>query len=106
MTNMEGIEYISFQIIASSGIARSYYIEAIQYAKNKEFEKAEENIIQADNKYIEAHHVHVKLLQEEAMKNKIELNILLVHALDQMMSAEAFGILAKEFINLYKIIID
>ena len=99
---MEGIEYISFQIIASSGTARSYYIEAIQFAKNKEFEKAEECIQQADKEYIEAHHIHAKLIQEEAMNNKSEINVLLIHALDQMMSAETFGILAKEFISLYQ----
>lgn len=99
---MEGIEYISFQIIASSGTARSYYIEAIQFARNKEFEKAEECILQADKEYIEAHHIHAKLIQEEAMNNKSELNVLLIHALDQMMSAETFGILSKEFMDLYK----
>ena len=103
---MEGLEYISFQIIASSGTARSYYIEAIQYAKNKEFDKAEECIQLADKEYIDAHHIHAKLIQEEAINQKSEINILLIHALDQMMSAESFGILSREFVYLYKKIID
>ena len=103
---MEGLEYISFQIIASSGTARSYYIEAIQYARNNEFKKAEECIIQADKEYIQAHYIHTRLIQEEAMNQNSEINILLIHALDQMMSAESFGILAREFICLYKKIID
>ena len=99
---MDGLEYISFQIIAASGTARSYYIEAIQYARNKEFNKSEICIIEADKEYINAHHIHTKLIQEEAINNHSEINILLIHALDQMMSAESFGILAKEFIELYK----
>ena len=33
---------------------------------------------------------------------KIEMNLLLTHAEDQLMSAEAFGILAEKFIRLYK----
>ena len=99
---MNGIEYISFQIIAASGTARSYYIEAIQYARNKEFEKAENCIIEADKEYINAHYIHTKLIQNEAINKDSEINILLIHALDQMMSAETFGIISKEFIELFK----
>ena len=45
---MNGLEYISFQIIAASGTARSYYIAAVQYARNTEFNKSELCIIEAD----------------------------------------------------------
>ena len=106
MIEMEGLELISFQMIAASGAARSYYIEAIQYAKQKDFQKAKECMKEADNEYIEAHRLHASLLQKEAIGEKSEFQILFIHALDQMMSAETFGILAKEFIEIYQKIID
>ena len=101
---MEGMEIICFQIIASSGIARSNYIDAIRYAKKGQFEKAEALIQEANIEYIEAHKVHASIIQKEAMGEKTECSILLIHAQDQLMSAETFGILAKEFLDLYKII--
>lgn len=41
------------------------------------------------------------MITKEAAGEKIEGGILLVHAEDQLMSAEAFSILAEEFIDLY-----
>ena len=38
---MEGLELTAFQIIAAVGTARSSYIEAIQKAKEGDFEEAE-----------------------------------------------------------------
>ena len=35
---MEGLELVSFQIIAAAGSARSSYVEALQAAKNGNFE--------------------------------------------------------------------
>lgn len=103
---MEGLEYISFQIIAASGTARSYYIEAIQLAKKKEFIQSQKLINEADKEYIEAHRIHSKMIQKEANGEKEEMHILFIHALDQLMSAEIFGIMAKELIEIYKRIIE
>ena len=37
-----------------------------------------------------------------ARSNYIVMDLLLTHAEDQLMSAEAFGILAEKFVDLYK----
>lgn len=99
---MEGIELICFQIISTVGNARSLYIEAIQAAKAGDFEKAEELIKEGEASFTEGHAAHGKLIQQEASGETTTMTLLLTHAEDQLMSAEAFGILSREFIDLYK----
>ena len=102
MTKMEGLELISFQIISAVGTARSMYIEAIQKAKEGDFEGAKELIAQGEEVFTQGHHAHAELIQKEANGEKTEFALLLMHAEDQLMSAEAFGILATEFVDVYK----
>lgn len=99
---MEGLELISFQIISAVGSARSNYIEAISCARNGEYDRAEELIKEGEELFVTGHKAHAELIQQEASGNKTEVQLLLIHAEDQLMSAEAFGILAKEFIEVYK----
>lgn len=99
---MEGIELISFQIISAVGTARSMYIEAIQLAKAGDFEGAEKLMEEGQQVFVQGHHAHAELIQKEANGEKTEFALLLMHAEDQLMSAEAFGILAQEFIDIYK----
>ena len=95
---MEGLELICFEIISSVGMARSLYIEA----KAGNFEQAQELIKQGDESFTEGHHSHAKLIQQEAGGEATQMTLLLTHAEDQLMSAEAFKILSQEFMDLYK----
>lgn len=99
---MEGLELICFEIISSVGMARSLYIEAIQEAKKGNFTRAEELIQEADESFHQGHQSHAKLIQKEASGDATTMTLLLTHAEDQLMSAEAFKILSQEFIDLYK----
>ena len=99
---MEGLELVSFQIIAAAGSARSSYVEALQAAKNGNFEEAEALIKQGDTDFVEAHHVHAELIQKFAGGEDPGANIQLIHAEDQVMSAEVLKLMALEFIELYK----
>jgi PTS system cellobiose-specific IIA component len=99
---MEGLELTAFQIISAVGTARSCYIEAIQSSKNGDFAEAERLIIEGDTAFNSGHTVHAALLQKEAQTSELVLNLLIVHAEDQLMSAEGFKIIALEFIDLYK----
>lgn len=99
---MEGLELVSFQIIAAAGSARSSYVEALQAAKQGNFEEAEALIKQGDTDFVEAHHVHAELIQKFAGGEDPGANILLIHAEDQVMSAEVLKLMALEFIDLYK----
>ena len=99
---MEKIELIYFQMISAVGTAKSMYIEAIQFAKMGDFEKAEECVEEGNEMFIEGHQAHAKLLQKEASGEKIEFSLLLIHAEDQFMVTDSFKILTLEFIDLYK----
>lgn len=99
---MEGIELIAFQIISAVGTARSFYIEAIQEAKKGNFEEAEKMMEEGQKSFVEGHEAHSGLLQKEASGEGNVVCLLLLHAEDQLMSAEGFGIIAREFIDLYK----
>lgn len=99
---MEGLELVSFQIIAAAGTARSSYVEALQAAKEGRYDDAKELIKQGDEAFTEAHHVHADLIQKFAAGEEVGANILLIHAEDQVMSAEVFKLLAEEMIDVYK----
>ena len=101
---MEGLELVSFQIISAVGTARSMYIEAIEEAKNGDIEKARELIAEGEKIFTEGHSAHAGLIQQEAAGNPVQMQLLLTHAEDQLMSAEAFGILSKQFVDMYEIV--
>ena len=99
---MQDIEMICFSIISNVGMARAAYIEAIDLANEGKFEEAEEKIEEGNKFFVEGHHSHTELIQKEAGGDGVNVNLLLVHAEDQMMSAESFKILAEKFIQLNK----
>ena len=99
---MEGMEMICFQIISSVGSARSNYIEAIHEAKKGDYEAAKKLIEEGKEMFVAGHAAHAQLVQQEAAGDSVQVQLLLVHAEDQLMSAEAFGILAEEFMDVYK----
>jgi len=98
---MEGLELVAFQIISAVGTARSCYIEAIQEAKQKNYDRAKELIEEGDKSFVEGHDAHLKLLQEEAEGKGATTSLLVLHAEDQLMSAEGFKLIALEFIDVY-----
>lgn len=97
-------ENIIFQIISCSGEARSFSMEAIQYAKKGEIEKALGCIGEADQKLAKAHKEQTKLIQSEAAGQKVPLSLLLIHAQDHLMNAITVKDMAQEFVDLYETI--
>ncbi len=103
------IESILCEIITEVGSARSLYIEATQTAREKDLDKANELIRQGQSAFNRGHRIHADLLRQVCAKGHTpvfqsdERMMLLTHAEDQLMSAEAFGILAEEFLALYQV---
>lgn len=91
-----------FQMITYVGTARSCYINAIQCAKEGKFDEAAKLIKEGEDAFVQGHDGHSDLLAKEASGELSETGILLIHAEDQLMSAEGFRIIAEEFISLYK----
>ncbi len=104
MTEFDELVQASFQIIAVVGTARSCYIEAIGAAKRGEYEEAFRLIDQGEEAFGKGHELHTGLLKCEASGDPVAMTLMLTHAEDQLMSAESFGILAHEFIDVYRAI--
>ncbi len=96
------LELLCFQIITYVGTARTHFINAIQSAKAGNYEEAENLLKQGDEAFAEGHKGHAGLLTKDANGELTGGYMILMHAEDQLMSAEAFRILADEFIALYK----
>ena len=99
---MEGMELISFQIIAAVGTAKSMYIEAIQAAKKGDFDEADQLIKEGAEVFLDGHKAHASLIQKEASGEKVDFSLLLMHAEDQLMNAETTKLMAVEIIELYR----
>ena len=99
---MDEQEQIVINLIVNAGSARSSAIEAIQYAKAGDMEKANESLQQAKESVNEAHHSQTEMIQAEIRGEKTPLNLLMVHAQDHLMTAITFIDLAKEVVAVYK----
>ena len=97
---MEGLEMICFKIIAGVGAARSCFIEAMQIARKGDYEKAEQLIQDGEKEFVNAHQAHAELITNEANGNKTDVTLLLLHAEDQIMSAETIKIMALKMIEM------
>ena len=95
-------EQIAFSIILHAGDARSHALEALRYAREHKFVEAGESIAQAKVKLIAAHHIQTDLLQAEARGEKQEINLLLIHAQDHLMTAILAKDLIEEMILMFK----
>lgn len=96
------LEMKCFEIITNVGSARSFFVEAIAQAKKGDFEAAQASMHQGEEAFKLGHHAHADLVQAEANEENVQVTLLLVHAEDQLMSAEGFKIIANEFIDLYR----
>lgn len=91
-----------FQVITFVGTARSCFINAIQCAKEGKYDEAAEMLKQGDDAFVQGHHGHAALAEKEAHGELPQISLLLLHAEDQLMSAEGFRTIAEEFIAVYK----
>ncbi|MFL0248831.1 PTS lactose/cellobiose transporter subunit IIA [Clostridium neuense] len=98
----EELELTTMEIVAYAGDARSKYIEALNAANDKEYDKAEALVKEGNDLITEAHNVQTKMIQMEASGEKIEVGFLVVHAQDHLMTVMLLRDLVKNLINLYK----
>lgn len=93
---------IAFQIIASAGGAKGLYLEALEAAKNGDFEAAKAKIEEGDECFTQGHKAHADVLTRMANGEEIVMDVLMVHAEDQMMSTETVKIFVEQLIDLLK----
>ena len=86
-------------LIMYGGNAKS---DAMEAAKEGNFELADQKIADAEASLVEAHHSQTGLLTQEAQGNNMTVTLLTVHSQDHLMTSIAFTDLAKEIIDIYR----
>ncbi len=99
---MDELELICFKMISNLGGARSMFMESIVASRNGEFEKAQALIKEGEALRRLGHDVHFDLLTKESSGDKTAINLLLVHAEDQLMSAEVIQLVAEESLIIHQ----
>lgn len=95
-------EEVVFTIIARSGNSKGYSFQALNAARQGNFNECNELMQKAKNELLEAHHIQTKMIQDEAAGVKQELNLLMVHAQDHLMNASLAKDLIAEMILMYR----
>lgn len=95
-------EMVSMTIIANSGDARSFAFRALEEAKVGNFDEADKLMKESDASANLAHKAQTELLFSEANGNKQDINVLLIHSQDHLMTSMLAAELIKEIILLYK----
>ncbi len=96
------LETIAMGLIGNAGEGKSLAFEALALAKKKDFENARKKLQEAQSKMYEAHHIQTELIVKEADGDKIEMNLILIHAQDHLMNALLAKELIAEMIELYE----
>jgi PTS system cellobiose-specific IIA component len=99
---MNDLEMIMFNIISTVGSARSMYINAVREAKKGNINEAKKMITDGEELFAQGHKAHSELIQKDSAGELKEITLLLVHAEDQLMSAEGLNIVANELIDVYE----
>lgn len=99
---MNDLELVAFEIISNVGMGKSLAIEAIREARKENYEVADSKIEEAKEFLLQGHHAHANLIQKEANGEKVEFSLIIMHAEDQLISAETIKDLAIEIIEMHK----
>lgn len=96
------MEMISMQIIAGSGDAKGLAFDALEEAKKGNFERARELLKESETASNAAHKAQMDLLVAQANGEKCDIDILLIHAQDHLMTTMLAQELIKEIVTLYE----
>ena len=91
-------------LIIYGGDGKSSSVEAIQAAKEGNFELADEKIKAAEESLLQAHHTQTEIVTQEANGDAVEVSLLMVHGQDHLMTGMMFKDLAKEIVDVYRTI--
>src|SRR5699024_10833743 len=98
---MDEMTEIAFRIVLHAGNGKSSAMEAIQEAKDGNFEQAKHLIEEAVKELCKAHGYQTKLLQDESNEEGVSINVILVHSQDHLMTSMTVSDLTIEIIEIY-----
>lgn len=94
------LEEMALEIITNVGTARSMYVEAVEAAKAGNFEEAHNLVVEGEKIFVNGHHAHADLVNAKIGVEELQYMFLVMHAEDQLMSAETLKIVCDELIDM------
>ncbi len=102
MENFKDCTDIAMVLIAHSGDARSMAFGALQEAKQGNYDVAKELMKKAEESSVLAHQAQTDLLIQEANGERADINVLLIHSQDHLMTSMLAMELIQEIIELHQ----
>lgn len=99
---MKDLQEIAFEIILHAGESKNYSFQAMQKARNNDFDEADKLISKASEELKEAHQAQTDLLVKEARGETSQLSIIFIHAQDHLAMAIFAKDMASEHIEGFK----
>ena len=93
---------IVMNLVVNSGEARSIAMEAIELARQGQFEEAAAKIAEARETINAAHNFQTELVQKEINNDPVPMSLLMCHGEDHLMTAMVVIDLAEKFIEVYQ----
>jgi len=93
---------VAMGLIAGAGDSRSYCMEAIESARDGNFDEARELISKAVDAMVETHEVQTDLIREEMEGRSEAVSLLMVHAQDHLNLALIMRDIAEELVVMYE----
>lgn len=99
----DDLQLIAFNIILHSGNAKTKIHDAFNAMRQTDFNLAKQLLEQANEQILQAHKSQTGLLQSYANGIKINMEIIMVHAQDHLMTTMTMRELAIEMVHLYEL---
>ena len=93
---------IVMNLVVNSGEARSIAMEAIELARQGQFDEAAAKIAAARETINAAHNFQTALVQREVNNEPVPMSLLMCHGQDHLMTAMVVIDLAEKFIEVYQ----
>lgn len=102
----EKLQEVAFDIILNSGDARTLVHEGFKNMRQGEYAEVKKSLEQANDLLVKAHRAQTGFLREYANGEKIEMEIIMVHAQDHLMTTMTLKEVAIEMLALYQSVSD
>ncbi|MFD2729400.1 PTS lactose/cellobiose transporter subunit IIA [Enterococcus camelliae] len=91
------------ELISAAGDSRAKAFEALKQVRLKNYEEAKKLIEESRASDLGAHNIQTQLIQQELNgENKVEMNLLMVHAQDHYMTSQLVRDLIEELIKVFE----
>ncbi|MBT9779006.1 PTS lactose/cellobiose transporter subunit IIA [Clostridium sp. MCC353] len=95
-------ELTIMELVVNAGEGRSFAMEALKAARTGDYEKAGDLVKKSEQSIQNAHKSQIDIISKEAAGEPFPVSLLMVHAQDHVMNAMTVLDLAKEMIQMYK----